>query len=90
MSSMSAVVCGLSRRWPMLYGVSWAQSVWRQIVSGELEEVVANDQESFPDNRSIWLKDLASVLHLRLINVPMTDPVFADQSAGESCTGMLA
>ena len=48
----------------------------------ELQSALAASQESFPDNRPIWLKDLASVLNLRLEKVPMIDPVFEDESPG--------
>ncbi|KAI0223090.1 transmembrane protein 214 [Lamellibrachia satsuma] len=45
----------------------------------ELQKALATSQESFPESRSIWLKDLASVLNLRLEKVTMIDPVFEDE-----------
>jgi len=47
-----------------------------KIEAGEFETVLEKDQATFPDNRSVWLLDLASLLNLRLECVPETDPVF--------------
>ena len=49
----------------------------------ELETVLTKDKATFPDNPSVWLLDLASLLNLRLENVPENDPLFEDKPAGE-------
>ncbi|XP_032234099.2 transmembrane protein 214-B [Nematostella vectensis] len=45
----------------------------------QLRNILAKDQEAFPNNPSLWLKDLASYIHLHLQNVPERDPVFEDK-----------
>ena len=53
-----------------------------QIDVNELNTVLTKDQATFPDNPSVWLLDLASLLNLRLEKVPETDPLFEDKSPG--------
>ena len=51
----------------------------------ELEAVLAKDKDVFPDNPDIWLKDLVSVMNLRLSMVPVTDLTFDGKSPGKFC-----
>ncbi|XP_020914787.1 transmembrane protein 214-A [Exaiptasia diaphana] len=44
-----------------------------------MTDVLAKDEAAFPNNPSLWLKDIASYLHLKLQNVPEKDPVFDGQ-----------
>ena len=48
----------------------------------ELEKVLANDKRTFPDNPDVWLKDLASLINLRLDSVPVVNPPFEGKSPG--------
>ena len=44
---------------------------------------MARDKAVFPENPSVWLKDLASYINLRLDKVKEPDPVFIDEDIGE-------
>jgi len=44
--------------------------------------VLEKDKDTFPDNADVWLKDLASLMNLRLDNVPVTDFTFEGKSPG--------
>ncbi|XP_013399368.1 transmembrane protein 214-B [Lingula anatina] len=50
-----------------------------KIDKSELELILTKDQATFPENPSVWLKDIASFINLKLENVEEKDPVFADQ-----------
>ncbi len=54
-----------------------------------METVLIKDQATFPDNPSVWLKDLASLLNLLLEKVPETDPVFNGKPKGNKDIVML-
>ncbi|XP_031570789.1 transmembrane protein 214-A-like [Actinia tenebrosa] len=43
-----------------------------------MKDILAKDEAAFPNNPSLWLKDLASYLHLQLQNVSQKDLVFED------------
>jgi len=43
----------------------------------------------FPDNPDVWLKDLVSLMNLRLSIVPFTDLTFEGKSPGEFCYSQL-
>jgi len=61
-----------------------------QITVADLEAVLTKDQQTFPDNPDIWLKDLASFINIRLAsyNVPVGDlAVFEGKSPGV-CHGL--
>ena len=45
--------------------------------------MLAKDQTTFPDSPSVWLKDIASVLNLRLDMVPENDPLFEGKPKGK-------
>lgn len=49
-----------------------------------METILTKVQTTFPDNPSVWLKDLASWINLKLESVEEKDPVFASQAAGKS------
>ncbi len=53
-----------------------------QIDAAELEALLARSQATFPDNTSVWLKDLAAMLNMKLDNGPEADPVFQGKSQG--------
>ncbi|KAK2151576.1 hypothetical protein LSH36_358g00012 [Paralvinella palmiformis] len=46
---------------------------------GDLHTVLTKVQTTFPENPSVWLKDLASILNLKMDKVPEPDPVFQDK-----------
>jgi hypothetical protein len=50
----------------------------------DLESLLAKDQSVFPENPSVWLKDLASFLNIKFDHIKEPDPIFSDQPAGES------
>ena len=56
--------------------------VFLKIELTQLETVLSKDQATFPDNPSVWLLDLASLLNLKLENVPESDPLFEDKPQG--------
>lgn len=43
-------------------------------------------QTNFPGNPSVWLKDFASLLNLRLERVVEPDPIYEDKPVGESAS----
>ena len=49
-----------------------------QLDVAELETVLVKDQATFPDNPSVWLLDLASLLNLRMEKVPENEPLLLD------------
>jgi len=55
-----------------------------QITVADLGAVLTKDQQMFPDNPDIWLKDLASFINLQLANcyVPVSDTVFEGKPHG--------
>ena len=55
-----------------------------EVTVTELEAVLAKDKQTFPDNPDVWLKDLVSLMNLRLDNVPVTELTFEGKSPGES------
>ena len=57
-----------------------------QIDVHELETMLAKDRATFPENPSVWLKDLASMLNVRLENVSEPDPVFEGKPRGTAMT----
>ncbi|XP_074641719.1 transmembrane protein 214-B-like [Tubulanus polymorphus] len=46
------------------------------INTNEIESLLANDMSTFPESPSIWLKDLASFINLKLEDVKADDPAF--------------
>ena len=48
-----------------------------QLDADELETILVKDQATFPDSPLVWLKDLASIITLRLEKLPEPDPVLA-------------
>jgi hypothetical protein len=54
-----------------------------QIEVGELQSVLTRVQATFPENPSVWLKDLASILNLKMDKVPESDPVFQGKPHGQ-------
>ncbi|XP_014668943.1 PREDICTED: transmembrane protein 214-like [Priapulus caudatus] len=54
------------------------EEVAKELSSKSLEKFLNMDQTKFPDNPTIWLKDLASYLNLEL-HVPEKDPLFTGQ-----------
>ena len=53
-----------------------------QIEQAQLEWIVSQSQQRFPENQEVWLKDLASYINLKLEKVPESDPVFKDKPKG--------
>ncbi|CAH1773178.1 unnamed protein product [Owenia fusiformis] len=51
-----------------------------KIDAGELESILAKDQQTFPDNSSVWLKDMASYLNMKLDDIADPSPVFEGQA----------
>jgi hypothetical protein len=51
----------------------------KEISMAELQAVLSKDKSTFPDNPDVWLKDLASMLNLKLDKLVVTDPTFADK-----------
>ncbi|XP_064625287.1 transmembrane protein 214-A-like isoform X2 [Lineus longissimus] len=50
----------------------------KQVDVSELDSLLTKDQAVFPDNPSVWLKDLASFLNIKFDHVKEPDPVFSD------------
>ena len=50
---------------------------------GEFENVLSKDKATFPDNPSVWLKDMSSLLNVRLEKVIDEGPVFESKPLGE-------
>lgn len=53
-----------------------------QIDRNDLASVLTKSQTSFPGNKDVWLKDLASYLNLKMERVAEPDPVFRDKPKG--------
>ena len=54
-----------------------------QICEAELVSVLKQSQLCFPGNEDVWLKDLASIINLRLEHIADVDPVFKDKLKGD-------
>merc|ERR1712168_1021397 len=57
------------------------EEAMQSIDYSEIETIYVKDCETFPDSPSVWLKDIVSILNLRLDKVPEPDPVFEGRSA---------
>ncbi|OWF35521.1 transmembrane protein 214-B-like [Mizuhopecten yessoensis] len=58
--------------------VDYAEAI-AAITKEDVKSTLTLTQTRFPDNREVWLKDLASFLNLELENVPESDPVFTNK-----------
>ena len=56
-----------------------------QIGCSDLETLLLKDKTTFPDNPSVWLKDLAAYLNVKLDCVAEPDPVFEGKPQGKHC-----
>jgi len=51
-----------------------------EVMVADLQSVIVKDKATFPDHPDVWLKDLVSVLNLKLDKLPTTtDPTFSDK-----------
>lgn len=50
----------------------------------DLESALAITKASFPGNIEVWLKDLASLLSIKLEQCPEPDPVMKNKPKGKS------
>ncbi|XP_064606535.1 transmembrane protein 214-B-like [Liolophura sinensis] len=55
------------------------EEVISKIDRNDLASVLTKSQTSFPGNKDVWLKDLASYLNLKMERVAEPDPVFRDK-----------
>ncbi|XP_041356935.1 transmembrane protein 214-B-like [Gigantopelta aegis] len=60
------------------------EDVIAKIDKEDLQLIINQSHESFPDNPDVWLKDLASFLNLRLENVLENDEMFKSQSSQQA------
>ena len=53
-----------------------------QLNYNEFETVLAKDKVTFPDNESVWMKDMSCLLNVRLDKVQDEGPVFEEKPIG--------
>lgn len=65
------------------FSLIWPKS-YLQIKKDDLESALAVTKASFPGNIEVWLKDLASLLNIKLEQCPEPDPVMKNKPKGKS------
>lgn len=66
------------------FSLIWSKSYYLQIKKDDLESALAITKASFPGNIEVWLKDLASLLSIKLEQCPEPDPVMKNKPKGKS------
>lgn len=64
------------------FSLIWSKS-YSQIKKDDLESALAITKASFPGNIEVWLKDLASLLNIKLEQCPEPDPVMKNKPKGK-------